>query len=62
MKKHICTFITDAAWQHECKKRLDAALNEPELAQKALEAMESNPRLKREIPKPLFFKVLMSAQ
>jgi len=61
MNRHIRTFLTDTEWLHECKKRLNDALDEPELAMKALLAIETNPRLKREIPKPLFFKVLVSA-
>ncbi len=61
MHGHIRTFLTDAEWLHECRRRLNDALAEPELARKALAAIEKNPGLKREIPKPLFFKVLASA-
>jgi len=53
--------ITDAEWQKECKRRLDNALDEPRLARKALEALEKNPKLRREIPRPLYFRVLTSA-
>lgn len=57
----IRTGMTDTAWQKECKRRLDEALGEPELARKALEAIERNPKLRREIPRPLYFRVLASA-
>jgi len=53
--------ITDAEWQKECKRRLDKALDEPVLARKALEALDRDPKLKREIPRPLYFRVLTSA-
>lgn len=61
MSRHICTFVSDKAWKKECKRRLDEALDEPELAKKALKALERDPGLRKEIPKPLYLRVLTGA-
>lgn len=58
----ITTVMTDEAWRKECVRRLDKALDEPRLAKKALEVLKKNPGLRKEIPKSLYFQVLISAR
>ena len=54
-------FLTNEAWQKECQRRLDEALEDTDNAKKALKAILKDGTLARELPKKVYLKIIRQA-
>lgn len=55
------TYISDLTWQKRCRAKLNEILEDKTFAKKALAVLLDDKELMKELPKPLYLKVIRNA-
>ena len=55
------TFVSDLTWQKRCRAKLNEVLEDKDLARKALAVLLDDKELMKELPKPVYLKVIRNA-